>query len=78
MTEEILSRGRGPLTETPGVIRAKVLKELKAAFKEEDEYCDQVVWHFSQIMAVINKYEKSSGSPSGAEPLDKTKQKRLI
>ena len=58
--------------------RAKVLKELKAAFKEGDEYCDQIVWHFSQIMAVINKYEKSSGSPSGAEPLDKTKQKRLI
>ena len=55
--------------------RAKVLKELKAAFKEEDEYCDQVVWHLSQIMAVINKYEKSLGSPSGAEPLDNTHQK---
>ena len=41
-------------------IRNKIIKEIKVAFEKEHMYCDQVVWRYSQIIAVIDKYAKEN------------------
>jgi len=43
------------LDEHDKQLTKKVISDIKEELKKEDEHCDQVVWHFSQIMAIINK-----------------------